>query len=163
MKNYLIFFFLSTGLISSTGLTAQKNVYPEPSGSAGIKSVPDSASLLMEQFKLNTLAWKDAYNSGDAQNLLPLYTEDARYVSGHVAGLEAIGRDRLIANFQNGISGGGHIDEIDILTMQVSCDLASLLCRYQATNSGVTVNGRNLLVLKKVNGQWLIVLHMTVV
>jgi ketosteroid isomerase-like protein len=163
MKNYLIFFFLSTGLISFTGLTAQKNVHPEPSGSAGIKTVPDSASLLMEQFKLNTLAWKDAYNSGDAQNLVPLYTEDARYVSGHVAGLEAIGRDKLIANFQNGISGGGHIDEIDILTMQVSCDLATLLCRYQATNSGVTVNGRNLLVLKKVNGQWLIVLHMTVV
>lgn len=107
--------------------------------------------------------WKDAYNSGDAQNLIPLYSEDAVYSSSHVDGLEALGRDKLIANFQNGISGGGHIDSIEILSMNVSCELASLYCKYDATNSGVHVSGRNLLVLKKVNGQWVIAFHMTVV
>jgi ketosteroid isomerase-like protein len=107
--------------------------------------------------------WKNAYNSGDAQNLVHLYTEDAQYISGHVNGLVADGRDNLIKNFQNGIKAGGHIDSIIVLKMDVSKDLATLLCKYQATNSGVTVVGRNLLVLRKVKKDWYIFLHMTVV
>lgn len=115
------------------------------------------------QFQQNVEKWKVAYNSGDAQNLVPLYSEDATYSSSHVPGLEAIGRDALITNFQKGINSGGHIDKIEILTSNVSKDMASLYCKYQATNSGVTVFGRNLLVLRNVSGKWLIFLHMTVV
>ncbi|HSO88219.1 MAG TPA: DUF4440 domain-containing protein [Draconibacterium sp.] len=114
-------------------------------------------------FQGNVEKWAGAYNSGDAQNLVPLYAEDAVYSSSHVAGLEAIGRDKVIANFQVGMSGGGHIDKIEILTANISGEMASLYCRYQATNSGVTVSGRNLLVLRKVKGHWLIIQHMTVV
>jgi len=114
-------------------------------------------------FQQNVEKWKDAYNSGDAQNLVALYAEDATYSSSHVPGLEAIGRDKLIANFQIGISMGGHIDKVEILTANVSGEMASLYCLYQATNSGVTVTGRNLLVLRKVKGEWLIFSHMTVV
>ena len=116
-----------------------------------------------EALQKNVEKWKTAYNSGDAKNLILLYAEDATYSSSHVPGLEAIGRDKLIANFQKGISGGGHIDKIEILTANVSGEMASLYCRYQATNSGVTVSGRNLLVLRKVKGEWLIFSHMTVV
>ncbi len=122
-----------------------------------------SGSDMNAEFQEKLKQWKAAYNSGDAQNLVSLYAEDAIYASSHVAGLEAIGRQKLIANFQNGISGGGHIDEIEILRMEISCDLVSLFCRYQATNSGVTVTGRNLIVMKKKNDKWLIILHMTVV
>jgi ketosteroid isomerase-like protein len=114
-------------------------------------------------FQQNVEKWKDAYNSGDAQNLVPLYSEDAIYSSSHVPGLEAIGREKLIANFQKGISMGGHIDKVEILSANVSGEMASLYCLYQATNSGVTVTGRNLLVLRKVKGEWLIFSHMTVV
>jgi ketosteroid isomerase-like protein len=114
-------------------------------------------------FKRQTETWKDAYNSGNAQNLVPLYTLDARYLSSHVSGLELIGRDQVITNFQNGMKIGGHIDNVEVLSMNFSSDLVTLLCRYQATNSGQTVIGRNLLVLKKVNGHWLIAIHMTVV
>jgi len=114
-------------------------------------------------FQENVQKWADAYNSADAQNLVPLYAQDAVYSSSHVAGLEAIGRDKVIANFQRGISSGGHIDKIEILSANVSGEMASLYCVYQATNSGVTVSGRNLLVLRKVKGQWLIIQHMTVV
>jgi hypothetical protein len=57
----------------------------------------------------------------------------------------------------------GHIDSVKIIKMNVSCDLATLLCVDQATNNGVTVVGRNLMVMKKVSGIWLITLHMTVV
>jgi len=120
-------------------------------------------SELKKVFEANMNQWKEAYNSGDAKNLIPLYTEDAIYTSSHVDGLEAIGREKLIANFQNGITGGGHIDKIEILKMEVSSDMAYLFCKYQATNSGVTVSGRNLLVLKKIGEQWIIAIHMTVV
>lgn len=119
--------------------------------------------MLKKEFQEQTQKWKDAYNSKDARNLVPLYSEDAQYVSSHVSGLVAQGRDKLIANFQNGMNLGGYIDSIEILTMNISCDLATLLCKYQATNNGETVIGRNLLILKKINKQWLIVLHMTVV
>lgn len=115
------------------------------------------------EFQQNVEKWKEAYNSKDGQNLLPLYAEDAVYSSSHVAGLEAIGRDRVIANFQVGMSGGGHIDKIEILSANIYGELASLYCLYQATNSGVTVTGRNLLVLRKVKNQWMIINHMTVV
>ncbi len=107
--------------------------------------------------------WKDAYNSGDAQNLVSLYSADAIYTSSHVAGLEAIGRNKLIENFQNGINGGGHIDHIEIQSMEAEGGLAGLYCKYTATNAGVTVSGRNLLILKKQGEKWVIVTHMTVV
>ena len=118
---------------------------------------------LKKAFRPNTDRWQQAYNSGDAKQLAILYTEDAVYLSSHVEGLVAEGRDRVIANFQKGVSGGGHIDAIEIISVSVSCNLASLHCRYQATNSGVTVVGRNLLVLRRVDGEWLIATHMTVV
>jgi ketosteroid isomerase-like protein len=122
----------------------------------------DSLQLLI-QFQQQVEVWKEAYNSKNAQNLAPLYTSDARYISSHVAGLVADGRDKLIANFQNGMNMGGYIDSIEIITMTVSCDIASLLCKYQATNNGVTAIGRNVLIMKKTNNEWLIMLHMTVV
>ena len=123
----------------------------------------EPGSKQFAEFQENVEKWVDAYNSGDAQNLVPLYAEDAVYSSSHVPGLEAIGRDKVIANFQVGMSGGGHIDKIEILTANISGGMASLYCRYQATNSGITVSGRNLLVLRKVKGHWLIIQHMTVV
>jgi ketosteroid isomerase-like protein len=118
---------------------------------------------LMQEFQSRTEEWRNAYNSKDAQNLIPLYSEDAQYISSHVNGLVAADRDKLIANIQNRMNMGGHIDSVEVLIMEVSCDLASLLCKYTATNSGVTVVGRNLLVMKKIRGTWLISLHMTVV
>lgn len=125
--------------------------------------VMNERERLLREFQRQTEQWRQAYNSGDAQDLAPFYSEGARYISSHVDGLEANGRDAVIANFQKGMSMGGHIDSIEVLTMEISDGLATLLCQYQATNSGETVVGRNLLVLKKINGAWLIILHMTVV
>ena len=127
------------------------------------ESIDTSLDLLKKEFSIQTSEWIRAYNSMDASNLIPLYSEDAIYISGHVNGLELDGRKNVISYFQNGINGGGHIDKIEILSMNFSCDIATLLCKYQATNSGVTVTGRNLLVMKKIDGKWLITVHMTVV
>ena len=122
-----------------------------------------SDQTLLAKFRTNTEKWKVAYNSRNAQNLIPLYTGDAQYISSHVAGLEAIGRDKLIANFQNGMNMGRHIDSVEILSMNVSCELATLVCKYQANNSGQIAVGRNLLILRNISGKWLIAVHMTVV
>ncbi len=149
MKITKIIMNLILMLAISGSLVAQQNKVTDPQ--------------LKKEFENNIELWKQAYNSGDAQNLVPLYTEDAIYTSSHVAGLEAIGRDKLIANFQNGITMGGHLDAIEILSADVSCEMAYLFCKYQATNAGEKFTGRNLLVLKKVENKWMIVIHMTVV
>ena len=107
--------------------------------------------------------WLAAYNGTDANELTPLYTEDAQYISGHVSGLVADGRDRLVANFRKGMSMGGHLDGLEILSITHSCDLATVLCKYNANNSGQKVSGRTLLILKKIEDKWLIALHMTVI
>jgi ketosteroid isomerase-like protein len=123
----------------------------------------DSLETLIRFFQPQTEAWKDAYNSADGANLSALYTEDAVYCSSHVPALVAEGREKVIANFQRGMLMGGHIDAVQILSVQMSCDLVTLFCKYEATNRGQKVVGRNLLVLKRVNGTWLIAAHMTVV
>jgi ketosteroid isomerase-like protein len=107
--------------------------------------------------------WLAAYNGPDAELLTPLYTEDAQYISGHVVGLVANGRERVIANFRRGMNIGGHLDGLEVLLINHSCELATVLCKYNANNSGQKVSGRTLLILKKIDGKWLIAIHMTVV
>jgi ketosteroid isomerase-like protein len=125
--------------------------------------VTGQSNTILEKLQTSTEAWKNAYNSGDAKNLRSLYSEDAKYLSSHVPGLEALGRENVITNFQKGISTGGHIDNIKIISFERSGNIAYLLTQYQATNAGQTVSGRNLLVLRKVKRQWLIAVHMTIV
>lgn len=115
------------------------------------------------EFQRLTEQWKDAYNSKEAKNFIPLYAENARSISSHVPGYEAIGRDAIIAHFQREMMQGGYIDSINILSVEVACDIATVITRYDATNSGVTVSGRNLLVSKKIDERWQIVIHLTVI
>lgn len=107
--------------------------------------------------------WKNTYNSGDAPRLGAMYSEDAEYVSPYVAGLLIRGRDVVQANFRRGMESGGRIDSVTIISSRVSGDMAYLVCRYDATNSGQRVNGRNVLIAKKTDGRWLIVVHASVV
>ena len=107
--------------------------------------------------------WLAGYNGTDAGALAALYTEDAQYISGHVPGLVASGRSQVVGNFQKGMSAGGHLDRLEVISVNQSGDLATVLCRYDANNSGQKVSGRTLLVLRRAGGGWLIALHMTVV
>lgn len=107
--------------------------------------------------------WMNAYNLKDAGRLAAFYDENANYISAHVPELVLQGREAIQANFQRGMNAGGHIDGIRVLSRQVSCNLASLLCRYEATNGGQKVTGLNVITLKKVAGKWLILFHATVV
>lgn len=58
---------------------------------------------------------------------------------------------------------GGHSNFVKPLTLYYTGDLAYCPGTYQATNVGVTVDGCILIVLRKVNGKWLMAAHQTVV
>ena len=109
------------------------------------------------------LDWKAAYNRKDAEKLSLFYTEDAYYISSHVPGLVAEGRQQIKAYFRRGMDAGGHIDAVQILRGGSASRMAYCVCLYEATNSGQKVSGRNMLVLKKVGRRWLIASHVTVV
>jgi len=104
--------------------------------------------------------WIRFYNTGDAAKVASLYTDDGYYLSAHI---QAHGRQAIEAYWERGIKAGGHIDYIKPLTLYYTGNLAYCAGTYQATNAGVTVDGRILIVLRKVNGKWLMAAHETVV
>jgi ketosteroid isomerase-like protein len=104
--------------------------------------------------------WTRFYNAGDAAKVAALYTKDSYYLSAHIL---AHGRQAIRAYWERGIKAGGHIDFIKLLALYYTGDLAYCAGTYQATNAGVTVDGRILIVLRKVNGEWLMAAHETVV
>lgn len=120
-----------------------------------------NAEVSTEQLQILAEKWKDAYNSKDAKNFIPLYAEDAEYISSHVDNYIASGIQAVIDNFQKGMSGGGYIFNIDVLSARYSCDMITVISRYEALSNGEKVDGRNLLVLKFISGEWKIVTHMT--
>jgi len=152
-------------LLVLAGLASNVHGQPTSSSVAVVQTAAGESDLHVEEARLCELAqeWRRIYNGTDAGRFSTLYAENAEYISGHVPGLVASGRDRIIANFQKGMDSGGHLDSVEVLSVNLSCELATLVCRYEATNSGQKVTGRNLLVVKRVNGRWLIVTHMTVV
>jgi ketosteroid isomerase-like protein len=124
---------------------------------------PDSSTALPVKFRLLAAKWQEAYNSKDARNFVQLYADSAEYISAHVDGYVAHGRAAVIANFQRGMDMGGRVDSIDVQSITTSGDLASVVCRYKALAGGKSVEGRNILVCKRMNGTWLIITHVTVV
>jgi len=105
-------------------------------------------------------AWRQHYNAGDATKVATLYTDDAYYLSAHVL---AHGREAIEAYWRQGIAAGGHIDWIRLEHVESSGELGYAVGRYQATNAGVTVDGRILIVMKKVKRAWRMAAHETVV
>jgi uncharacterized protein (TIGR02246 family) len=104
--------------------------------------------------------WIRFYNAGEAAKVAALYTNDGYYLSAHIL---VHGRQAIEAYWERGIKAGGHIDFIQPLTLYYTGDLGYCAGTYQATNAGVTVDGRILIVLRKVSGKWLMAAHETVV
>ncbi|HEX9614193.1 MAG TPA: hypothetical protein VGA55_01735 [Bacteroidota bacterium] len=69
----------------------------------------------------------------------------------------------MIANFQKGMDAGGYLDSIEVLSLVFSCDLASVVTRYPGRAGGRNVDGRDLLVWRKLHGTWRVATHMTAV
>jgi uncharacterized protein (TIGR02246 family) len=151
MKRAFVFF---AAIFMTLPLAASQTAPPKP----GVHERPVSADeVAIRQVSED---WIKFYNAGDAAKVAALYTEDGYYLSAHIL---AHGRQAIVAYWERGIKAGGHLDFIKPLTIYHTGDLAYCAGTYQATNAGVTVDGRILIVLRKVNGKWLIAAHETVV
>ena len=147
----------------SLTLSAQEDKSSKEVSPGNNRSNRDASDVRTTELRDRAEDWKKAYNSNDAAKLGTFYTEDADCVSPHVPDLMIHGRDRIRENFQIGIAMGGHVDSVEVLRSGFSYDLAFVVSKYVATNSGVVVSGRNVLLMKKINGEWLIITHASVV
>ena len=87
-----------------------------------------------------------------------------KFFNKHVKNGKPVKGGRLSNNLGAIIfSIGAYVGVTIILQTTTSSEMSTILAKYQATNAGQTVTGRNLLILKKVNGVWVILIHMTVV
>lgn len=150
-------------LCLSVAVTALPALARDHGPSAGSPAGGDTAQAARSELSNRVENWRLAYNSSDLQKLATFYADGARYVSPHVPDLMITGRKAILSNFERGVAGGGHIDSIVVLSADTSCDLATLVCRYDATNNGVKVSGRNVLVMRRTEGLWLITTHASIV
>lgn len=107
--------------------------------------------------------WREGYNSGNTAAVAALYTAEAYYLTQHFATGIVHPRDRIQAYVQRGVDARYHIDTIEILKLECSADFAYTVGRYESTNAGQKAMGVNLVVLRKIKGQWLIVAHESAV
>ena len=149
-----IAFALFAALCIALPFVVPQTALPKP----GVRERPMSADEVAIRHVSED--WIRLYNAGDAANVAALYTDDGYYLSAHMV---AHGRRAIEAYWERGIKAGGHMDFIKLLTLYYTGDLAYCAGTYQATNAGVTVDGRILIVLRKVNGKWLMAAHETVV
>jgi uncharacterized protein (TIGR02246 family) len=147
-------FVLFAALFMAVSVAAPQTAAPKPEARELSMSADEAAVRQVSE------DWIRFYNAGDAAKVAALYTEDGYYLSAHIL---AHGRQAIQAYWERGIKAGGHLDFIKPLTIYSTGDLAYCAGVYQATNAGVTVDGRILIVLRKVNGQWLMAAHETVV
>jgi uncharacterized protein (TIGR02246 family) len=147
-------FLLFAALCLSWPLAVAQTAAPQPEGHEQPMNADEAAIRQVSE------DWIRFYNAGDAAKVAALYTDDGYYLSAHIL---AHGRQAVEAYWERGIKAGGHIDFIKPLTVYYTGDLAYCAGTYQATNAGVTVDGRILIVLRKVNSKWLMAAHETVV
>jgi uncharacterized protein (TIGR02246 family) len=103
--------------------------------------------------------WKDGYNSGDTAKVAALYADNAYYLTQHFVSGIVHGRTAIQAYVQNGVNAHYQVDSIKIVALECAGDFAYTVTRYESTNANQKAFGVNLVVLRRVHGQWLIVAH----
>lgn len=103
--------------------------------------------------------WKAGYNAGQASQVSALYSDDAYYLTQHYVTGVIQGRADIQAYVQRGIDAKYRIDSIEVLGTECSGDFAYSITRYRSTNAGRNDMGVNLVILRKIKNQWLIVAH----
>lgn len=107
--------------------------------------------------------WKDAYNAGDPDKVASFYTEDATYLTQHFVTGIVHGRHAIRAYVKNGTDAKYKVDSLKVLSTHCSGDFAYTITRYESTNGTQKAFGVNLVVLRKINGKWMIVAHESAV
>ena len=103
--------------------------------------------------------WKDGYNKGESSKVADLYTEDAYYLTQHFITGIVHGRSLIQSYVQRGADARYRIDSIRIVSIDCFDNFAYAITRYDADNGGKKAFGVNLVVLRKIDGKWLIVAH----
>lgn len=88
------------------------------------QSAAGKASTNNTELRQRAEDWKDA------GMLAEFYTDDAEYVSPHVPGLMIRGREKIKENFKRGVTMGGRIDTVIVLTSGSSFYLGYMVCKY---------------------------------
>jgi ketosteroid isomerase-like protein len=145
---------LPVAILASVALKAT----PDLGGAASSSMDPKPADKVL--IREVAEAWVALYNAGDSAGVANLYTVDGFYASAHIL---AHGRDQIQKYWARGIAAGGHLDFVRPVEIYAEGDLGYFLGKYQATNAGVTVDGRIVIVAKRRDGRWQIAVHETVV
>lgn len=132
---------------------SQTKPMDSPAATTGCSVVDETALRRVSE------EWKEGYNSGNAEKVAALYVEDAYYLTQHFVTGVVHPRDQIQAYVQRGVDAHYHIDTIDIFKLSCSGNLAYTVGRYESTNAGQKAMGVNIVVLRKIDGKWLIVAH----
>ena len=151
-------------ILSLVLLSAIANAQSKPADvSAG--TLPQNSCSSADERALRQISeqWKEGYNHGNAAQVAALYTEDAYYLTQHFVAGFVHPRSQIQAYVQRGVDARYHIDTIEVVRLECAGDFAYTVTRYESTNGGQKAFGVNLVVLKKVQGKWLIVAHESTV
>ncbi len=154
-------FWVLSMLLLGTSLAISQT---KPSNSSG-GTVADTGCSAADEKALRHVSevWRDGYNSGNAAQVAALYAPGAYYLTQHFVTGIVHPRERIQAYVQRGIDARYHLDAIEIVELACSGNLAYTVGRYESTNGGQKAMGVNIVVLKKIEGQWLIVAHESAV
>jgi uncharacterized protein (TIGR02246 family) len=134
---------------------------------AGVNAgtIPQSSCTSTDESALRQITeeWKDGYNQGNAAKVAALYTDDAYYLTQHFVAGFVHPRSQIQAYVQRGIDARYHVDAIEVVRLECSGDFAYTVTRYESTNAGQKAFGVNLVVLRRLQGKWLIVAHESAV
>ncbi len=133
--------------------------------STGSNPGPASACSVADEGAIRRISetWKDGYNRGDAAKVAALYAPDAYYLTQHFVSGIVHPREKIQAYVQRGTDARYHLDSIEILKLECSGDFAYSVGRYESTNAGQKAFGVNIVVMRKIGAQWLIVAHESAV
>lgn len=107
--------------------------------------------------------WRESYNAGDAAKVAGLYSKNAYYLTQHYVDGIVHTRPFIQAYVQRGAEARYHIDSIETLSTVCDTDFAYAITRYRSTNGDQKAMGVNLVVMRKIEGKWLIVAHESAV
>lgn len=133
--------------------------------SAAGNAAPASACSVADEAAIRRISetWRDGYNRGDAAKVAALYAPDAYYLTQHFVTGIVHPREKIQAYVQRGADARYHLDSIEILKLECSGDFAYSVGRYESTNAGQKAFGVNIVVLRKIAAEWLIVAHESAV
>ena len=128
-------------------------------------AIPQNSCSSSDENALRQISerWKDGYNQGNPAKVASLYTEDAYYLTQHFVAGFVHPRSQIQAYVQRGVDARYHVDTIKVVRLECSGDFAYTVTRYESTNAGQKAFGVNLVVLKRVQGKWLIAAHESAV